>query len=237
VENHHISKYEKLPRPKSFMPGPVAPWSSIAPPNRKILFDDFLLSLKKQELAQEKLNEFNDTKIEPSSAVLAPFILDDAKQYLEKLVVTQRSKTMKSYSGHISFPGGRIDEQDNSLEECALRETNEEIGIDSTNFEIVGMSNSTFTKSKEELIAPYVGLIKNDAIGKAKININEVESLHVIKVSELLKADNYYCEVWDAIDASYLIHIFTVTDMLDRPVFIWGATAQIIFDLLSISFK
>jgi len=219
------------------MPGPVAPWASVKPIERKIKIDDFIIALGKQEIAQSKLEEINETKIEPTSAILAPFILDPTNTYLDKIVVTQRPETMNSYSGHVSFPGGHIEPGDLSLKECALRETKEEIGVESTNIEIIARAVDTRTKTKDSLIAPFVGIIKNNAIENAKINTEEVDILHLIKTDQLLKPDNYFCEIWDGKETSHLIHIFSVKDTQERPVFIWGATAQIIYDLLSINFN
>ena len=219
------------------MPGPVAPWASVKPSERKIKIDDFIIALDKQEIAQSKLEEINDTKIEPSSAILAPFILDPTNTYLDKIVVTQRPETMNSYSGHVSFPGGHIEPEDLSLKECALRETKEEIGIESKDIEIISRAPDARTKTKDSLIAPFIGLIKNNAIENAEINPSEVETLHTINVEQLLKADNYLCEIWDSTNTSHLIHIFLPMDTQNRPVFIWGATAQIIFDLLSMTFR
>lgn len=219
------------------MPGPVAPWASTNPTKRKILIDVFVSVLTKQELSQEKIAELNETKIEPTSAVLAPFILDIENEYLDKIVLTQRPESMNSYSGHVSFPGGHVEANDLNLKECALRETKEEIGVESTNIEIIARAVDTRTKTKDSLIAPFVGIIKNNAIENAKINTEEVDILHLIKTDQLLKPDNYFCEIWDGKETSHLIHIFSVKDTQERPVFIWGATAQIIYDLLSINFN
>jgi len=69
------------------------------------------------------------------AAVLVP-VIDDGDE--ARVIFTQRTKTLRNHSGQISFPGGRIDAQDRSPEEAALRETEEEIGMSRRFIETVG---------------------------------------------------------------------------------------------------
>ena len=70
-----------------------------------------------------------------SAAVL---VLIVGHQSGAKVVLTKRSKNLTHHAGQISFPGGRVDEQDDNLETTALRETNEEIGISPNTINILG---------------------------------------------------------------------------------------------------
>lgn len=69
------------------------------------------------------------------AAVLIPVI--DRKEQATVLL-TQRTEHLRSHSGQVAFPGGRIDLQDGSAERAALRETHEETGIEEAHIEIVG---------------------------------------------------------------------------------------------------
>lgn len=217
------------------MPGPVAPWANHSPVERQLHLNELEKLLETSFNKHEAINEMG-AELNPNSAVLAPFVLGDPGE-LEYLVLTARPEHMKSYSGHVSFPGGHLEVSDKDLQSCALRETQEEIGIDSNSINIFGRSKNARTKSEEVLIAPFVGTLNSGALDKAVLNKDEVEFLHVVKVRDLLKPDNYFSEFWDRSETSHLIHIFTVFDTMNRPVFIWGATAQIIFDILSLSFS
>ena len=54
------------------------------------------------------------------------------------VLLTKRAEKLRSHSGQVAFPGGRIDPTDASPEAAALRETAEEIGLGADHVEIVG---------------------------------------------------------------------------------------------------
>ena len=72
-------------------------------------------------------------KLTPA-AVLVPIILGSAPGIL----LTKRSEKLRNHSGQISFPGGRIDPTDPSPEHAALREAQEEVGLDPASIEVIG---------------------------------------------------------------------------------------------------
>ena len=67
------------------------------------------------------------------AAILFPLMIDDGL----KLVMIMRSKNLKRSAGHIAFPGG-IREGDETPVETAIRETEEELGIQASKIEILG---------------------------------------------------------------------------------------------------
>ena len=108
-----------------------------------------------------------------SSAVLCLFsALENQKSI--KVILTLRSKKLKSHSGQISFPGGKMENQDDNFESCAVRETYEEIGINSKNIEIIGKTNK-YTTGTGFLIQPVVAELKKPQI--YRINHNEVQKV------------------------------------------------------------
>ena len=59
--------------------------------------------------------------------------------------MTEKPKSMKFHAGEISFPGGKFDVNDSDLLETALRETNEEIGLDVSKDQVIGQLTPVMT--------------------------------------------------------------------------------------------
>ncbi len=74
------------------------------------------------------------------------------------LIFTERRHDLRRHAGEISFPGGRQDPGE-SLEETALREANEEIGLDPGAVEIVGALEPISTVVTSYRVLPFIGLV------------------------------------------------------------------------------
>src|SRR5206468_6505694 len=68
------------------------------------------------------------------SAVLAPLFDEDGEA---RVILTRRTTWLRSHSGQVAFPGGRVEEGEQPVD-AALRETWEEVGIDPTTVEVIG---------------------------------------------------------------------------------------------------
>jgi 8-oxo-dGTP pyrophosphatase MutT (NUDIX family) len=89
------------------------------------------------------------------AAVLVPIV--DRPEGLS-LLLTQRTDHLRDHPGQVSFPGGRVEPEDESLEAAALRETEEEIGLTSTHIELVGRLDVYVTRTGYE-VTPIVGFV------------------------------------------------------------------------------
>lgn len=89
------------------------------------------------------------------AAVLVPVVLRPALTVL----LTQRSHDLKTHAGQISFPGGRVEPEDKSALDCALREAWEEIGLPATHVEPLGFLDSYRTGTGFQIV-PAVGLVR-----------------------------------------------------------------------------
>ena len=147
------------------------------------------------------------------SAVLIPIIKDQDRY---SLIFEKRVERPMRHSGEISFPGGVLEDDETPIE-TALRETQEEIGIDPREIEVLGYLKPTKTKSSGFLIIPVVGYIKDTP--SIKVNPDEVEKVLVIPIEDL---------------------IIRRKKMILGPYYkvgetvIWGATARILTDFLEI---
>ena len=89
------------------------------------------------------------------AAVLVPLVRRDEGLHV---ILTRRTDHLSDHAGQISFPGGRQEDHDNTLEETALRETEEEIGLSRTHIELVGRLDDYYTVTGYR-VTPVVGLI------------------------------------------------------------------------------
>lgn len=155
-------------------------------------------------------------------AVLVPFF-GDGGEY--KVLFTKRSDTVEAHKGQMSFPGGRIDEQDHSLLDTALRETEEEIGLSRQAVTVLGRSDDARTLSSNYIVHPFVGLIPHPY--PFHLNAGEVRKL--IEVPFEL-----FFDTEEIIPVEYESRIYrNLAYRYDGEV-IWGATARIMHNLVEI---
>jgi 8-oxo-dGTP pyrophosphatase MutT (NUDIX family) len=109
----------------------------------------------KELLFKRTINRLPENTGKPS-AVLIPLYYSDGRHYL---VFTKRTTLVSYHKGEISFPGGGYHKEDRNLLTTALRETREEIGLDSQKVEILGELDDKLTKYSQYIITPFVGSI------------------------------------------------------------------------------
>jgi 8-oxo-dGTP pyrophosphatase MutT (NUDIX family) len=117
------------------------------------MFDDAALERLRGVLAQRPAVEIQAPQ-HRRACVLVPLIRN---AHGWSLLFTRRSENLASHSGQIAFPGGSV-EGGESLEEAAIREAHEEVGIPSNSVELIGRLDDLVTHSGF-LVAPFVGVI------------------------------------------------------------------------------
>lgn len=156
---------------------------------------------------------------ETEAAVLVPLYVRDDELHA---VFTKRREDLRRHPGEISFPGGRKDDTDEELRLTALREAEEEIGLDPTGVELLGTLQPVSTFVTGYLIYPHVGLIEPI---DWKPSPNEVELVLELPLPALL--DGYAQRPITRRGFTFETDTYVVGDHL-----IWGATARILGDLL-----
>lgn len=76
----------------------------------------------------------------------------------DRVILTQRTADLSNHAGQISFPGGRVDAADADIVAAALRETEEEIGLDRSHVEVLGALDPYVTGTGFAVV-PVVGLV------------------------------------------------------------------------------
>ena len=153
------------------------------------------------------------------AAVLIPVILHPEPTVL----LTRRTETMRRHAGQVAFPGGRIDAEDASAVAAALREAQEEVGLDPALVDILGATDIYETGTGYS-ITPVIGLIPPGvALAAAEA---EVAALFEVPLAHLLDAANH--QIRQAEWQGRLRSFYEIPWDGQR---IWGATAGMIVNL------
>lgn len=175
-----------------------------------------------EALKDTKPNKISEGELE-RSAVIVPIYEDDGG---EGILFTRRSDDLPRHAGQVSFPGGRSEKGDDSLLDTALRELYEEVGVPRDEVTVIGRLDDIPTTTGYS-IRPFVGRIPYPY--DFKIQEEEVDTLIFAPVSELTHPSIYESRVIE--DRDLKIHYFHYSDYT-----IWGATAQILVQLLRIAY-
>jgi 8-oxo-dGTP pyrophosphatase MutT (NUDIX family) len=157
------------------------------------------------------------------AAVLVPLLLKEREWHV---LVTQRTQTVEHHPGQISFPGGACEPEDRSLQETALRETCEEIGIPPGAVEVLGALDDLHTVTRF-VVTPFVGVIPHPLVYKP--NPHEVEDVVEVPLSFLRNPAHLRIE-----QREYEGQVHDVYRWDYGAYTIWGATAQILKGFLDL---
>ena len=141
------------------------------------------------------------------------------------LILTERRADLRSHAGEISFPGGRQDEEDADPAATALREAEEEIGLDPAAVELVGALPPTATFATGYRIHPFVGLVPDPRQLELEPNPAEVETVLAFTLEAL--REGYAMRRLVRRGVAFHSPTFEVDGHQ-----IWGATARILGELL-----
>lgn len=148
-----------------------------------------------------------------------------------RVVLTRRSARLRSHTGEVSFPGGRLEPGEPALD-AALREAREEIGLEPSEVEVIGELRDLSTWSSRAVIRPFVGVLPGRPVLVA--NADEVDRVFTVALGDLMAPGVYHEERWDAPDRDGRVPGWSVHFFELRGETIWGATARMLRDLLDI---
>jgi len=154
------------------------------------------------------------------AAVLIP-IVGASRPYI---YFTQRSDALRHHPGQISFPGGSVEAFDASAQAAALREAQEEIGLDPAKVEILG-ELPAYRTGTGFIISPYVGWVDPSA----RVTADEIEVARIFGVPLAHALDDRQFSL-HALERDGREYQFYAIDY--DADHIWGATAGILYGLL-----
>ena len=153
------------------------------------------------------------------AAVLIPIVAAAEPQVL----LTQRAEHLSSHAGQICFPGGRAHSGDRDLAATALREAQEEIGLDPARVTIAGFLEPYSTVTGFTVL-PVVGVVEADT--SFAPHAGEVADIFQVPLSFLLDRANLAMAAITRDGRTRQTYVFQYGERR-----IWGATAAIIVQL------
>ncbi|AXG75027.1 CoA pyrophosphatase [Flavobacterium arcticum] len=156
------------------------------------------------------------------SAVMMLFYPKDGVTHL---TLIKRNTYPGVHSAQISFPGGKVELEDKSLEATAVRETCEEVGVSSSEIEVIMPFSEIYIPPSNFLVYPFLGLAVNTP--NFKPDIVEVAEIIALPLSEFLD-DSIIMDT--EMKTSYAPNI-KVPGFKIQEHFVWGATAMIMSEL------
>lgn len=144
-----------------------------------------------------------------------------------EVLLTKRSWELRNHRGEVSFPGGRLDPGETPVQ-AALREAQEEVGLDPRSVEVIGALDDIATVASGSWITPIVARL--DARPDVSPTSPEVERVLHVPLAELCRADTYRQELWWRPPKEWTIHFFELDDET-----IWGATGRLLVQLLTLT--
>lgn len=154
------------------------------------------------------------------AAVLIPLVLRETGL---TVLLTQRTAHLRDHAGQISFPGGRCEESDRTPQAAALREAQEEVGLEPAQVELLG-ELPQYSTATGFTITPVVGLVRPPL--NLKLDDFEVADVFEVPFEFLMDTHNHQrhqVEFQGALRAYYA--------MPWEGYFIWGATAGMLVSL------
>lgn len=215
-----------IPRPEGWRAGGTSPWSRLDAGSRRVDLSQLEKALAARGPGITRVDPWHRVQSDHLSAVLVPLYEEGGEVYV---VMTRRSPHMRKHRWEVSFPGGRHDDDDESLWHTALRETYEEIGLDQSLPRPIGELDRFVTVSSVSLVSPLVAVLPGRPPGLVA-SPDEVEAILHVPASELLLDDVFREELWPINEIYRPITFFE----LDGDT-VWGATAAMLRQLLAIA--
>lgn len=142
------------------------------------------------------------------------------------VLLTERAATMRSHPGQVSFPGGALEADDRGPVAAALREAEEETGLDPAGVDVLGELPSLFLPPSGYVVTPVLARWRSPSVVSA---VDEAEVARVVRapLDELLEPANRFVSRHPS---GYLGPAFRV-----QGLYVWGFTAGLLSRLLALA--
>jgi 8-oxo-dGTP pyrophosphatase MutT (NUDIX family) len=166
--------------------------------------------------------DLSDGKHLKCAAVLIPMLWHEDEWHL---LYTRRTDRVESHKGQVSFPGGACDEGETTPEQTALREAEEEIGLNPGDVKVLGRLTNMITITYFR-VTPVVGVIKWPSV--FRVGEHEVARIFTIPLGWLANPSNRWQFERPGTDLTLIAYHPYDGELL------WGATARMTVDFLKV---
>jgi 8-oxo-dGTP pyrophosphatase MutT (NUDIX family) len=158
------------------------------------------------------------------AAVLVPLF---EKEEAPQVLLTRRRSDLRKHPGQLSFPGGSVDPSDRDSLAAALREAREEVGLRPEQVEVLGRLSDCLVAVTGYRLTPWVGVVPYPY--RYLPAPGEVEEILQVPLRDLVRPQALRSEWREVLGAMREVHFYTWGEHT-----IWGATARVLKELLSI---
>ncbi|NVK42070.1 MAG: CoA pyrophosphatase [Oceanospirillaceae bacterium] len=145
-----------------------------------------------------------------------------------KVILTRRASHLSTHQGEVAFPGGKQDNTDPDLLFTALREAQEEVGLDPALVDVIGPLGQVMSKHQLQ-VTPWVGVVPGGV--RLEPNPHELESLFQVPLSFFLEDRRQRTDVINFRGMTHYVPAYQYGDYI-----IWGLTAYMLVELLNVGF-
>ncbi|MGE5944838.1 MAG: NUDIX hydrolase [Flavobacteriales bacterium] len=177
------------------------------PPSRKIMLS----------------NQSEAIKLARKAGVVALFYPDE--NFQTKFLLILRKTYEGIHSAQVGFPGGKLEAQDTTLKEAAIRETFEEVGVPKQDIQVLHELSGVYIPPSNFYVHPFVATTLKTPI--FKLQEDEVEAIIEVDLQHFLHENVI---MTNRVKASYNIDVEVPTFLLNGHI-VWGATAMILSEI------
>lgn len=139
-----------------------------------------------------------------------------------RLILILRKTYKGVHSAQVGFPGGKLEKEDKDIQDAALRETEEEVGVARETINVLKKLTEIYIPPSNFFVQPFLGITRHSP--KFVAQENEVEALIEVTLQDFMNDENIITET---LSTSYATNLEVPAFKLNGYI-VWGATAMML---------